>query len=280
MSLLLPDSVWTVHVENWKWIYSFSRRGTVNWRDPFNGMKGAGSWRVEKGRLIIRWSRSKSWDDWDWPVNPRSQYGYCNSGGNTYDLWAEAQKYYLEPGDVVEFEGKKYVVYPDEVRAIGSRGTVAWVCRNPGNIRSGEEFGAYKNKQFQTRSAGAFAIFPDEETGMKAIVSVLKRYGHVTITQAINKYAPRGDGANDPEIYGRSVAKGLGVPASTYVDTLKSEQLESFAKEIKKVEGWQEGEIFARGDERLPEAVRRLMAPRLHPPTEEEIRNSSIGRPW
>jgi len=277
---MLDGLVWRVRVDRWTWVYTFSARGTVSWRDPFNGMHGNGNWRIEKDKLITRWSASKTWEEWDLPINPRSASGQCHMDGTTYDLWAEAENFYLQPGDVVTVAGKKYVIYPDEVRSLGKNGTVAWVCRNPGNIRDGDKYRAYKGKKFHTTSAGAFAIFPDEDTAMRAIISVLRGYGHVTITRAMNRYAPPGDGANDPDQYGRIVAKRLGVSVDTFVDTLDDTQLETFADQIKTVEGWRPGDVFSRDDENLPGEVRQRLGPHFYPPTAEEIRNSSLSQPW
>jgi hypothetical protein len=271
----MPDLTWRVRVHNWTWTYTFSHLGSVTWRDPFNGRHGSGSWRVQGDKLLTRWFGSQTWEEWDLPINPLSATGSCHMEEGTYDLWAEAQHYYLQPGDTLTVGNKKYVIYPDEVR---SGGTVAWVCRNPGNIRSGEKYGAYKGKSFQTKSVGAFAIFPDEETGMRAIISVLKGYGHVTVAQAMHKYAPSGDGVNNPDKYGRTVAKGIGVDVGTYVDTLNDTQLQAFAAQIKIVEGWQEGDPVPRDSPKLPEELRQRLAPHLYPPTEDELRNSSIGR--
>jgi hypothetical protein len=198
--------------------------------------------------------------------------------GRTYDLWAESQRYYVQPGDVIEFEGRKYVIYPDEVRSIGAKGTVAWVCRNPGNFRDGDAYGAYPGKRFQTKSVGAFAIFPLEETGMQAILTWLRNHGPMTIADAFKLYAPPLDGNNDPVGYARDVAAEVGVSAETKIQSLNADQLNKYALAIKRKEGWEEGDYFARDGSGLPVEVRMLMAPHLFPPTEEELRNSSIGK--
>jgi hypothetical protein len=273
MTLLrtMPDLTWTVRVDPYTWIYTFSRRGTVSWRDPFNGSHGSGSWRIEGEKLIVRWP-SGSHDEWDIPINPSYATGTCYMDGETHDLWAEAQNYYVQPGDVVTVGDKKYVIYPDEIR-VG--GTVAWICRNPGNIRDGDKYGAYKGKKFNTKSAGAFAIFPDEATGMKAVVSVLKNYGNTTIAKTMESYAPKKDGHNDPEKYARILADRLGVSVDTPVNALSSTQLEAFAQQIKAVEGWEPGDYLSRSSPDLPLEVRQRLE-RSYTPTAEEIQNSSL----
>jgi hypothetical protein len=66
----------------------------------------------------------------------------------TYDLSAVALNLRLYDGDVV-YSGDPIlagngtvatIIYADEMR---TGGTVAWICRNPGNIRDGAKFGAY-----------------------------------------------------------------------------------------------------------------------------------------
>jgi hypothetical protein len=270
----MPDLRWTVYVQHWNWVYTFSRTGGVTWRDPFNGQNGKGSWRIENGTMITRWVNSKTWEEWDVPINPAGANGTCHMTGGTHALWAEAQNYYVGPGDVVKADGKKYVIYPDEVR---SGGTVAWVCRNPGAIRDGDKYGAYKGKKYQTNQAGAFAIFPTVTLGLKAVVSVLKGYGAVSIIQAMNKYAPKKDG-NDPDKYAKILADGLKVGVDTM---LGSVDLNRMAELITGVETEKEGERYMLYDDRLPKEVRiRLTKPGPYPPTDEEIRNSSMLMPW
>jgi hypothetical protein len=161
-----------------------------------------------------------------------------------------------DPGREVLAGGKRYIIYPDEVR---SDGTISWRARNPGNIRSGEKYGAYAGKKANTKSAGSFAVFPDEQTGFEAIKAVLKGYGNVTVAKAMSKYAPAGDGANDPDAYARSVAKDMGVPVDTNVQNLDDAQMETFAEAIKKVEGWKEGTVNALDDPKLPAEVQNAI---------------------
>jgi hypothetical protein len=159
-----------------------------------------------------------------------------------------------DPGLEVMAGGKRYIVFDDEVR---SDGTISWRARNPGNIRNGEKYGAYPGKKANTKSAGSFAVFPDEQTGFEAIKAVLKGYGNVTVVKAMNKYAPAGDGANDPDAYARKVAKDMGVPVDTSVQSLDDDQMQTFAEAVKRVEGWKEGTTHALDDPALPAEVRK-----------------------
>src|SRR3982750_1116148 len=106
----MPDIKWKVQVNRWLWTYTFSHTGTVSWKDPFNGMHGNGSWRIDRGKLVMSWHASKTREEWDYPINPNGMAGQCFMEEGTYDVWAEAVNYYVGPGDVVTAGDKKYVV--------------------------------------------------------------------------------------------------------------------------------------------------------------------------
>ncbi len=86
----MTDMKWTVHVHKWTWIYTFTGRGSVSWKDPFNGMTGQGTWRIEGGKVVTRWLHSKTWEAWDTPIDPLAARGKCHMQEGTYDLRAEA----------------------------------------------------------------------------------------------------------------------------------------------------------------------------------------------
>ena len=155
----------------------------------------------------------------------------------------------------VTANGRRYVIFGDEVR---SGGSVSWRARNPGNIRHGDNYGAVPGVRAHAAGNGTFAVFPDEQTGMTAITQVLRNYGHVTVSQAMNTYAPAGD-HNDPVAYAATVARAIGVQPGTYVDSLSQEQLDRFAQEVRRVEGWREGTTYRLDDPNLPAAVRRAV---------------------
>jgi hypothetical protein len=260
----MPDLKWTVRVKHWTWVYTFSRTGSVSWLDPFNKMSGQGTWRADGRTLITRWVNSKTWEEWEVPLNPFAAEGVCHMSDGDFDLQAVALNFYLEPGDVV-YTGLPIqrangtaasIIYPDEVR---SGGTVAWICRNPGNIRDGDKFGAYKGKKLHVRSAGAYAIFPDETTGLMAVVAVLRGYGRVTLSQAMQKYAPRKDGQNDPDRYASILAAGLKLSVNTYLPTLSDEQMLRMATLMTGVEHSAAGRSYARSDSDLPGEIRQRL---------------------
>ena len=155
----------------------------------------------------------------------------------------------------VTANGRRYVIYNDEVRTGGS---VSWRARNPGNIRHGANYGAVPGVHAHAGANGTFAVFPDEQTGMAAITRVLHGYGHVTVADAMSTYAPSNDN-NDPVAYAQSVSDAMGVTPQTYVDTLTPQQMDQFAQEIRRVEGWQVGTTYRLDDPNLPAAVRRAI---------------------
>ena len=72
----------------------------------------------------------------------------------------------------------------------------------------------------------------------------------------MNMFAPAGDLANKPSQYAQSVAARLSVPVTALVKDLSDEQIETFALEIQRAEGWKPGDVKPRGDPALPKEVR------------------------
>jgi hypothetical protein len=98
--IIMPDKTkWTVHVKNWTWEYVFAQKGTVRWTDPMNGMHGAGTWKLDKDRLITRWFGSKTWEEWDLPITPSAQTGTCHMEEGNFKLTAVATNY-IKLGDI------------------------------------------------------------------------------------------------------------------------------------------------------------------------------------
>jgi Domain of unknown function (DUF4157) len=159
--------------------------------------------------------------------------------------------------EAVEVEGRSYVLYQREVR---TRGSSSWLANNPGNLDytpETVEWGAYEGKKLKWGDH-RFAIFPDLETGLRAVQRFLRKYqGRRDITLMMNMFAPAGDVGNDPQLYAKRVATALGVPIGTLVSDMTDEQLAVFADTIRSVEGWKVGTTYPRGDPALPEAARR-----------------------
>ncbi|PWB83465.1 MAG: hypothetical protein C3F11_06470 [Methylocystaceae bacterium] len=150
----------------------------------------------------------------------------------------------------------KTIVYKDEngsewVREGGSR---SWRNFNPGNISKG----SFADSCGAIGGDARFAIFPDEHTGLDAIVSLFgsRSYRDLTLEAAIFRYAPPPE--NDSAAYARAVAAKVGVDRSTPVRSLSSGQLQSLAQAIKSHEGWTAGREYPDGQRRREIVVGEL----------------------
>ena len=124
----------------------------------------------------------------------------------------------------------------EKIRHIG--GSTAWRNNNPGNIIASSF--AFKHGAVGTN--GRWAVFPDEETGFKAAISLLKTksYVNLSIYQAIHKWAPSADG-NNPVKYAQKVSKLTGLPINATLRDLSDADLGSVARAIQTVEYWNPG---------------------------------------
>jgi hypothetical protein len=159
--------------------------------------------------------------------------------------------------EAVNVGGKAYVLYQIEVR---SEGSSSWLANNPGNLdytADTVQWGAYEGKGLKW-GAHRFAIFPNEETGLGAVRSFLRKHQTIrTISLMMNMFAPAGDLTNNPSAYASSVAAALKVPVTTLVKDLDDNQIAAFALEIQRVEHWKVGTSKPRGDPSLPGEVRK-----------------------
>ena len=123
----------------------------------------------------------------------------------------------------------------DKMERIG--GSIAWRNNNPGCIR-------YSQKVADMGAIGrayGFAIFPNEETGMRAIKTLLlsDSYCNLNIAQAISKYAPPHE--NNTLNYINSLCNIVGVSKNTKLCELNEEQMTYVTSAIRTLEGWIEG---------------------------------------
>lgn len=135
-------------------------------------------------------------------------------------------------------EGRNVVyTYSDSTKVRHSGGTRAWRNNNPGNLRDSElvrDAGA-------VGCAGGFAVFPDYETGRRAIVRLLlsDAYRDMSISSAICKYAPPSE--NDTEKYKRDIVRMTGISGKRNIADLNPDELERVIDTICVLEGWLEG---------------------------------------
>ncbi len=128
--------------------------------------------------------------------------------------------------------------YTNQSQTRRSSGTRAWRNNNPGNIRPGR----FTDSAGSIGRAGGFAAFPDEQTGMDAIILLLKtpRYQAKTLAQAISAWAPPSDG-NNTSSYQQQVSNETSVALSTPLHSLDDSQLWQVARVIRRIEGWTAG---------------------------------------
>lgn len=127
-----------------------------------------------------------------------------------------------------------------------SGGTIAWRNNNPGNLRGYKSVfgqGAIGVGGGATKDAPGFAIFPDADTGWRAMVDLLSNdsYQKLTIEGAINRYAPPSE--NNVENYLKALEKQTGFPRTTPMNNLSKDNLLALAKAMRAHEGNKPGKI-------------------------------------
>jgi hypothetical protein len=145
-----------------------------------------------------------------------------------------------------------YVVYQSAVRVGGTR---AWRNNNPGNIVRGQ----FTQNSGDIGTDGRFAIFPDEATGMAALLSLLRTntYQSLTIKDAIFKYAPPNE--NNSDAYVMFIQRQTGLDINRKMSSLSEAELNSVAGAIKVQEGWKVGNVYSCSDTSAPAWIRPLL---------------------
>jgi len=157
-----------------------------------------------------------------------------------YDSGIIAAGFRQMPAAATTPTNAREVIYtrPDgtQYRKIG--GSVAWRQNNPGNI----ENSAF-SRGLGARDGPRFAIFPDEASGMQAIVALLRvpNYQRLTMGEAISRWAPPFE--NDTAAYQRLVEQRTGISVNTPLSSLTEAQLQRMAEAIRIKEGWTPGTI-------------------------------------
>ena len=132
--------------------------------------------------------------------------------------------------------GVRYI-FDDGSHLERSGGTIAWRNYNPGCIR-------YTNNAVAMGAVGeanGFAVFPDEQTGMNAIKTLLtsENYRDLTIARAITKYAPPHE--NNTNRYIANMCHATGLNQNQKICDLNDTLLTKVVLTIRKLEGWIEG---------------------------------------
>lgn len=139
--------------------------------------------------------------------------------------------------------GKGYVVYTnkDGTKYKKTGGTLAWRNNNIGNVENTpfmQSHGALNVPKSESR----FAVFPDRETGRKALIRLLRegeKYKNNTIKGAMESYAPPTE--NDTVAYYNKIKRETGIPLDTKLSSLTNEQLSRIVAVIEDVEDWRSG---------------------------------------
>lgn len=133
----------------------------------------------------------------------------------------------------------KDVIYtnPDGTQHRRTGGSRAWRNNNPGNIRYSE----FSRRAGAIGSAGGFAVFPDEETGMAAIDALLRSdsYNKLTVAGAISRYAPPTE--NNTAAYHRQIEKMTGLSINKRMSDLTDAEMARVTNAIRTIEGWSVG---------------------------------------
>lgn len=139
--------------------------------------------------------------------------------------------------DVVKVDGSqskiKYTL-PDNSGFIRSGGSIAWRFFNPGNLRGSD----LQCTTIRTSPNGSFAVFPDAETGEKALYNLLSSnpsYRNLTVKNAIYKYAPPSQ--NNTKGYVNKL-KNSGINVDAKLSDLTEEELRHLQEMIMTIEGW------------------------------------------
>ena len=117
-------------------------------------------------------------------------------------------------------------------------GSLAWRNNNPGNIRAGafaKSLGAIGV------GPGGFAIFPDAETGARAVGALMRtqNYKNLSIADALARYAPPSE--NNTAAYQAAIRKQTGLDSTRKMSTLSDAELGRVVNAIRQHEGWKEG---------------------------------------
>jgi hypothetical protein len=119
-----------------------------------------------------------------------------------------------------------------------AKGDRAWRNNNPGNLVSGN----VSRRNNQIGKAGGFAVFPDYETGHRALLDCLNTtFINSMLKTLIKAYAPKHE--NNTANYLKHILNKVGVTKDTKVKDLTPKQFEKLWQAIELMEGPKKGTI-------------------------------------
>lgn len=98
-----------------------------------------------------------------------------------------------------------------QIEGYNVAGSLAQRNNNPGNIRYVGQTGA-------VQGAGGFAAYPSPEAGQQALLDWVNSHSNLTLTQALNVYAPPSDN-NDTANYINFVSSQTGIDPNEVLST-------------------------------------------------------------
>jgi hypothetical protein len=134
-----------------------------------------------------------------------------------------------------------------------SGGNWTWRNHNPGNLRPG----AVSRRNGQIGVAGGFAVFPDFDSGNRALKDSLKvAHGNESLEQMIQSYAPPKE--NDTPKYLRFLRKRTGVKDNRKISSFSKAEFEKLWQAISVMEGKpKEGTIIELKDKKRINGVKK-----------------------
>jgi hypothetical protein len=147
-----------------------------------------------------------------------------------------------EPANAGDPEEMFIVQYFDEKgnMIIRSRGTRAWRCNNPGNLRKSDYSTGKSRRSIGIASYGEdfYPIYPDYETGHEALVVMLRGsvYSPLTLRAAMKRYDRK------HLTYIDEIVKITKFDPERTIKSLNDKEFEQFWKAIEFIEKWRVGD--------------------------------------
>jgi hypothetical protein len=180
------------------------------------------------------------------PDEPRVPAGQSGGGDWTQDEDAQVSQTNGTPRAYDQGHGV-VIEYPDGSTETRHGGTIAWRNNNPGNIGAGP----FADRHGAIGSAGGRAVFPDEETGIAAMDSVLRTstYSQMSIDDAIAHWA-NDSPADQIAAYQAAARRATGMSGDTKVGDLSSDQFASLTNAMRRQEAAITGTVTRTGPQR------------------------------
>lgn len=145
------------------------------------------------------------------------------------------------PPNVGDPEGMFTVQYFDEAGNMTNRskGTRAWRCNNPGNLRK-SRYSMSKTRKaigFAGDSKNEYAVYPDKETGHESLVVMMRGsvYSPMTLRVAMVHFE------SERKDYIDIIVARTGLHPERTIESLSDKEFHSFWQAIEFVERWEEG---------------------------------------